>query len=142
MPQLNISQARKLLNNYGVLIIDQKHARFLKIIEIGIKETDLIMSMKTWYERVDYFKKISQEAISNKESRIEYGLIKSFYKKVLIEVKKQDFNNLVIMCPEEDIIIINELLTKNLKSKISSIIKGNYIKSNTNQILKKILDYR
>lgn len=144
MAQLNVSNAKKRLDKFGILIIDEKYAKFLTILNGEINETDLVTYLKKWEDRMGYSKGGPFIGGTGEESNIADEYQKRFFKNVLRQVsaklKAEEFDKLAIMCPEEDISLINRLLDKDLAKALLGIKEGNYVKANINDVLAKVLE--
>lgn len=143
MAQLNISKAKRKLDKFGILIIDEKHAKFLTISDSKITEEDLTTTLPIYEAQAGYFKGTSGGGISD-ELNVAREFQKRFYKEAIKRVhndlKSGKFEKLFIMCPEEDVSLIEKLLNKDLKRTLVGIKEGNYIKININEVLEKILE--
>ena len=141
MSDINVSNMKEILDKHGILIIDDKHARFISIFENNIHEHDLTSRLPKFHDRAGYFQGPSGGGISD-ELNIKQEYKKRFYKSVIEEVKihfqPKHLKNLIVMCPSEDISLIRKLLDKNLTKSLKGIIEGNYIKESLNEILGKI----
>lgn len=142
MAKFNVSYAKALLDGFGILIIDEKHAKFLTISDGKIEEKDLVTTLPIYEDQAGYFKGTSGGGISD-ESNVAKEFRKRFYKEVLERVQDdfdlKGFVKLVILCPEEDISLIKKLLSKGLKDVLVGFKKGNYIKVSMNEVLEKVV---
>ena len=142
MAQLNVTSAKEILEGFGILIIDEKHAKLLTINK-DIEETDLVTTLPIWEDQAGYFKGTSGGGISD-ELNVAKEFQRRYYKEAVKQVneyfKTEKFERLVIMCPEEDVSLIKKLLSKDLTESLAGIKEGNYIKINTNEVLSKVLE--
>ncbi|MDD3648202.1 MAG: hypothetical protein PHS44_06950 [Candidatus Dojkabacteria bacterium] len=143
MAQLNISQARKVLDRFCILVLDEKNAKCIKISRRTIKERTLQGKLLRWNDKAGYFRGPSGGGISDKQNvREEYK--KKFFKEVLgeisTEIQTTGSKKLMIFCPEEDISLVSELLTSALRKKLAGFKEGNYMRKGVNSILETALE--
>ncbi|MBN2016469.1 hypothetical protein JW766_06600 [Candidatus Dojkabacteria bacterium] len=139
----NVSKARKRLDSFGILILDEKHAKFLSIKDDGVNEGDLVTTLPIYEDQAGYFKGSSGGGISD-EQNVRKEFQKRFYKEALKSIEENFQNNtlnkLVIMCPEEDISLLNKLIKNDIGKSFAFFIAGNYVKIGKNDILKKVFE--
>ena len=143
MPKLNIAQTKRRLNGFCVLIMDEKHAKCLRISEKTIHEEDTLSPPPVFEDRAGYFKGTSGGGIAN-EQNVFKEFKKRFYKSIIAKASKDyragKFEKLIIMCPTEDVALIQKLLTTDLEKVLIGFKEGNYIKVIMNEVLKKVLE--
>lgn len=140
----DISSAKKRLDKYCILIIDEKHAKCLKIKNSKIEELDMVTTLPIYEDQAGYFKGSTGGGISDEQNvRKEYQ--KRFYKEVLEKIDKNiqkfDLKKFIIMCPEEDISMITKILKNSLNEKLAGFVSGNYIKVGINEVLERAVEY-
>ncbi|MBU0975530.1 MAG: hypothetical protein ABIE03_06595 [Patescibacteria group bacterium] len=143
MAQLNISQAKKVLDKFCILILDEKHAKCLQISGRAIKERKLQAKLPVWDDKAGYFRGTSGGGISDKQ-RVREEYKKKFFKEVLGEISAEILSvgskKLIIMCPEEDISLVTRLLTSALRNKLAGFKGGNYVRKGVNAIIETALE--
>ncbi|MBN1618335.1 hypothetical protein JW887_03265 [Candidatus Dojkabacteria bacterium] len=143
MPQLNISESLKKLNDYCVLIIDQKHARCLSIKDEQMHEVEN-MTAEEDLSKKEEFVNTPVNTGTTEERNIDYEHKKLFFKKVLEKSKERYQNhkckNFILMSSDKDAALIMELLPKNMIKSLKLHIGGNYVNKGQNEVIKKIIE--
>ncbi|MBN2100387.1 hypothetical protein JW710_00620 [Candidatus Dojkabacteria bacterium] len=144
MPQLNISHTLERLSGTLILIVDQKHARIIGIIDGKMVEQDIITPSIEWNDRAGNFRSSGGGGISEEKYTLDEHK-KRFFKEVVSKAEEFYRNNklssTVLMCTSQDVSIIEGLFTAEIKQNLN-LIEGNYIETNQNEILKKIEDQK
>jgi hypothetical protein len=132
------SQIKKRLDKYGILLVDDRQAKFFTIIEGKILTKDYAPDIAI-KDKLDESKRKSGRGISTKLTNIKNEFKKRFFKIVFEDLShkhsSQEFDKFIVMCPEDDIQMVKQLMKNSLAESFVGLKQGNYMRAGINEIL-------
>ena len=129
---------------YGKILYSKyAHAKILKIENGNLAIKSLNVAPGKWRGKTGYFKG-STGGGTSEELNIQKEYVKQFFKDALEQTeehfKASKCDKFALMCTEENISIITDLLGSSLKDALIGAKKGNFTKATVNEILENTLE--